>query len=337
MAGKRNSSKAAAESPLLTALKFVMAAQYAPGDAAAHADYQQHSRFANGMVMAFNGVLAAGHPVGEELPTCPNTFLFIKALEKVRGAHSLTLLDNQTLSINAGAFRALVPCIAPINLEGIWDDGAQWDLDDRFRTACEAAGMFTTEGAATVLEAAIITNGQSVVGTDNKALVEAWHGCPMPVRQIIPMAFVKALAKVPHKIVKFGWTEDQSITVYFENGAWLRTQLYRETLPDVASFLDRVGMNNLTPMPAGFFEALDAVAPFTQGSGVHIENNEIMSHLTRDQGAQHKCEGLPFTRNLNHKYLTKLKSMATLADFASQDFAVFVGDNVRVILMRMED
>lgn len=333
---KRAAGTAKEESTLLTGLRFVMAAQFAPGDAKAQAPYQQHCRFANGYVMAFNGILAAGYPVGEEMQGCPNTFLFIKALEKVRGAYSLTLLDNLSLSINGASFKANVPCITPVDLENIWDDGAQWDLGDEFRTAAIKAGVFSTDGAQTVMAASVLTLERSLVGTDGTVLVEAWHGWGMPPGLIIPMAFIDALAKIPFKLVKFGFTENRSLTVYFENGAWLRTQLYQENFPRVERVIDGLNMEGQTPIPADFWTALDAVVPFCETNTVLIENNELRSHENPAKGASHKCDGVPFARAFSHKYLHKLKPLVTHANFvASDDMAVLTGEQLRVVLMKI--
>jgi hypothetical protein len=333
-AGRKRAAGAKDEGELLTALRFVMAAQYPAGDARGKAAYQQHCRFQNGYVIAFNGVLAAGHPVSEEMYGCPNTHLFIRALEKVRGAHSLTLLDNNSLSINGGAYRALVPCVAPVDIEGVIDDGAHWDLGDEFRTAGILAKTFSTDGAQTVLAASIITRSHSLVGTDGSAMVEAYHGWGMPEGLLIPVSFIDALAKVTHKIVKFGFTENRSLTIYFENGAWLRSQLYQEGVPNVGKVLDTLDMSGVVPVPEGFDSAVDAVSPFSETGAVFIEDNEVRSHETKDKGAQHACDGLPFSALVSVKYLTAIRPFTKKVDFTTYPNAriVCLGDNVRAVV-----
>lgn len=336
MAPKARGGKAKDESELLTALRFIKIAQYASDDLKAQAAYQSHCWFTSGQVIGFNGVLAAGYPCLEEMHGCPNTVLFIKALEKIRGAYSLTLLNNHQLAISSNVFRALVPCIPPHAVEHIAADPGYWDMGDEWKRAAVEAGTFSADGAQTVLGASVVSLSHSLVGTNGSALVEAWHGFGMPSGLLIPMAFVDAIAKIPHKLIKFGYTENQSLTFYFENGAWLRTQLYQEGVPNVERVLNELNMSSCTAIPPEFYAALDAVSPFCETSSVVIDTNSIRSHDTKDKGASHLCDGLPFTRTFNHQWLAKIRAFVHKVDFTTyEDKVVFVGDKVRVVLMAM--
>lgn len=337
MAPKARGTKVKEESELLTALRFIKIAQYASDDAKANSAYQSHCWFVDGQVVGFNGVLAAGYPCIEEMYGCPNTFLFIKALERVRGAYSLTLLNNEQLSIATNVFKALVPCIPSQALEQIVPDPGHWDMGDEWKRAAVEAGAFSADGAQTVLGASLISLSHSLVGTNGSALIEAWHGFGMPEGLLIPMAFVDAVAKIPLKLIRFGYTENKSLTFYFENGAWLRTQLYQEGVPDVGRILNPLNMSGCIQIPPDFYTAVDAVAPFCETSAIIINSNSLRSHDSRDKGASHLCDGLPFTRAFNHQWLTKIRAFVQKADFTTyEDKAIFLGDKVRVVLMAMK-
>ena len=337
MAPKPRTGKPKEESELLTALRFIKIAQYASDDAKAQAAYQSHCWFADGQVVGFNGVLAAGYPCTEEMPACPNTMLFIKALEKVRGAYSLTLLNNAQLSVASSVFKAFVPCIPLGALERVQADPGLWDMGDEWKRAAVEAGTFCADGAQTVLGASVVSLSHSLVGTNGSALIEAWHGFGMPEGLLIPMAFVDAIAKIPLKLAKFGFTENQSLTFYFENGAWLRTQLYQEGIPNVGRVLNELSMSACTQIPADFYAAIDAVSPFCETSAIHIRTNSIRSHDSADKGASYVVDGLPFARTFNHQWLSKIRAFAQKVDFTTyEDKAVFLGDKVRVVIMAMK-
>jgi len=330
MASKRNRTPKE-ESELVVALKFIKAAQNDDG----HAEYMKHCYFQDGQVVAFDGVLAAGYPVSEIMNACPRTSLLINALERVRGAYSMTQLDNASLVINSGAYRVNVPCEVN-NMFPVQPDEPLYDIGDSFKEAAEKAATFCTDGAQTVLQASIITLANSLAGTDNAVIIEAWHGWGMPSGLLIPVSFVNALKKIEHKLVKFGWTPDRSLTFYFENGAWLRTQLYQEPVPDIAAYLSKVEMSGCIPFPADFFTALDAVQQHAAGNSIFIRDNTVCSHEVDELGAQYKCDGLPFTCVFNKKLMNKLRTIMENADFTRYpDRIVFTGKNVRAVMMKM--
>lgn len=321
------------ETELLKALKFVSVAQYAPGDALAQSPYQQHCTFVGGQVVAFNGIIAAGYPVPDELGVCPNTHLFIKALEKVRGAYSLSELSNDKIVIKTDKLKVHVDCVAPYAMTMVTPDEGLYQIGDNIKDAAKAAGIYVTDGAQTVLQASIITRSHSFAGTNNQAIVEAYHGWHMPEGLLLPMSFFDTVAKVPLTITRFGYTPNQSLTIYFENGAWLRSQLYLEPVPDVGKILDAIEMSRCTDLPAGFWEACDAVVPHSIRKEVYFDHTRVMSHETDTTGAQHLLE-VPFRKLFSYDLLRKLQNYCPKADFVThEDRAVFAGDNVRAVVM----
>lgn len=335
----RSGAQKEQESQLLTALRFVKLAQQDSGKAA----YQQHCCFTRDgygqqFVVGFDGILAAGHPLAEEMAGCPQTFRLIDALERVRGAYTMTLLDNQRLSITSGAYRAVVPCIAVSDITTVSPDPCLYQVDDRWKQAAVRAGTFCTDGAQTVMAASVLTYGARMVGTNGLAIVDAFHGYEMPPGLIIPMAFVKEVAKVDAKLNGFGFSEN-SLTFYFEGGAWIRTQLYKEQYPNVGRILDPLIMTSCTDIPGALFDAIAAVAPFTTDSRtVILSNNQVRSHDETNIGAQHDCEGLPFDRiAVNSDYVAKLKPFVAKFDASTYDnMIVFAGENVRAVVMKMK-
>ena len=64
-------------------------------------------------------------------------------------------------------------------------------------------------------------------------LMEAWHGLDLPPNVPLPKQFVAALVKQKKNLTGFGFSRS-SATFYFEDGCWLRTQLYSDEWPDVS-------------------------------------------------------------------------------------------------------
>lgn len=329
---RRPGTKKEQDIQLLQALRFVEVAQHDEG-----VPYQTHCRLAGNQVIAFDGILAAGHPLDIEANGAPNTKKLIAALSKVRGAFTMTMLDTLHLSITAGAFRALVPCLAPLDLADTYADPPNYSIGPEFLEAAEKASTFVTDGAQTAVYASVITQAWSVIGTNGVGLVEAQHGHNMPDGLMIPHSFISAAIKCGLKPVRFGFS-DASFTLHFETGAWLRTQLYLDALPGglsqvVASMAERT----TTPIPEQLSVAIDAVLPFTdERKTIHVRDGKIASHDIDAIGAQYTIDGVPGNVVFNGALFKKMSPLFNAVDFFTHnDRIVFYGDKVRGLLMKV--
>lgn len=315
---KRATSKKKEESPLLSALRFVSVAQAETGE-----PYKTHCRFINGYVVAFDGVLAAGHPAADvEANICPHTYRLINALEKATGAFSLSVLDTLQINIKTDKFRALVPAVSPDLIQFVGPDPYGWPLNDDFKTAADIATMFTTEGATVVAYAAGLTRDGSIVGTNGLVFIEARHGNPTPPGLIIPKQFFAALSKIGKKIVGFGFSQ-YSFTVWFDDNSWLRTQLYvNEVFPSLDLVFAWADTARPTEIPKGMFDAIKAVTPFNEFGSIYFGEGEVRSHPTDDQGASHVVKGvLPTFGAYTAKHLLALEGIAHKFDFTGNERA----------------
>lgn len=311
------------ESELLTSLRFVSLAQTNEGT-----PYQTHCRFINNQIIAFNGVLAAGVPVETELSVCPHTFQLIRALERAKGQHSISVLDTRQLSVTTSRFRALVPCMLDSDLAYVTGDVRQWPLNDAFRHAAEAALMFTSEGSTVVAYASAITRDGSIVGTDGRVFIEAWHGIPTPPGLLIPKQFFAALSKVNKTIAGFGFGQT-SFTVWFEDNSWLRSQLYvNETVPNLDIVFEWASKAKPTEIPKDLFAAIEAVAPFNDAGRFHIGDGLVSSHENIDQGATYTVKTMEPAGEFVSKQFLALRNLITKIDLYGNDRAVlFFGGN----------
>lgn len=327
-------TKAKETTPLIAALRFVSVAQAEIGT-----PYQTHCRFINNTIIAYDGILAAGIPTDEDMQVCPHTMRFADALEKTRGAFSLTALEG-SLSVKTDRFQAFVPSIPPGDMPYMLPDAAQWPLGDDFRRAATIAGLFTTEGATTVHGSAITTRNGSLVGTNGLVVIEAAHGIATPPGLNIPKRFVQALEKINKPLTSFGaqWDsrgEPQSFTVWFNDGSWLKTQLYQEQFPNVDLVLAFTETAIATDLPKDFYFALEAVASFSPEHRVYLGEDKISSHPTDKQGASHSVKGVVPCGSFNSKFLSALKPYIQKIDFVGNERVVsFFGNLVRGCLAK---
>lgn len=293
MARGRKAAVNEVASRLLSAMKFLSV-----GHQATAGIQGNHTWFQNGWGCSFNGVIAAGIPMeGIDFTAYAHTKLLLDALGNVGKEMELTV-DEHTVGIKSGAFNALVPCGDRTQMVPTPPDANIAPMDKRFAAALEMAGRIVSDTAANFRDAAILLNGPSVLATNGKTLIEAWHGISMPPGLVVPKALSNALKKVDAEPVGFGFS-DETITVWMSNGGFVRCQLYREQYP--AMVLEQLNELATAPnevsIPTGFFRAVEAAAPFGGDEGtVFFTSGEVRAGPSSDfseWGARHKVKGLP--------------------------------------------
>lgn len=281
---RKPGSKIETKSSLLSALEFCSCVSEKLG-----APYETHIGLKNNWAIAFNGIVAAGAPISEDILCHPHNLLLIEALSKCDENFSLTQLDNGRLSVKSGKFKAIVPCLDPAIMQEASPDPLIAPITNKFKEAVEAVGVIASENAQEIFTASVLMNGATVISTNRVMVMEYWHGLDLPPNVPLPKEFVKALTKQKKNLTGFGFS-NSSATFYFEDGCWLRTQLYADKWPDVAPILNRPA--NLWAIDPQFFKALDAIAPFSEDGNAYFDLNLIMSHA-ENTGASYECAGLP--------------------------------------------
>ena len=311
---------------LAAALDFIKLAQ---ADKSNDLAAKTHCRLQGGYAVAFDGVLAMGHPIEEELAVCPHTYRLIDALSRCKKAMSVTQLDGEKLVIKSGNFRVVIPCLNPAAIPYAVPDPRAGDLTDELINGFAALNPVVTGNGQTVVESSLLVNNGSMVATDRMIMLEYWHGINLPDGLAIPKVAVAAVLKIRHKLVGVG-VSDRTVTFHYENGAWLRTQLYAEPWPDVYSVLNRGDPHTATELPEAFFDAVDAVAPFNEGGSIYTTDSGLASHHTEGAGATYAVGGVPAGLSFTAKYLQMMKGYAKRVDLVgSNGISFFYGDRVR--------
>lgn len=321
-------SKSIPPNQLLEALSFCSVVSEKLG-----ASYETHIGLRNNWAIAFNGIVAAGAPIVEDITVNANCLLLVEALAKCEENYSLTQLDNGRLSIKSGKFKAIVPCLDPELMQNAEPDPQIVGINNKFKEAVEAVGVLASENAQHVLTASVLMNGQSVISTNRVMLLEYWHGCDLPPNIPLPKQFVAALVKQKRDLTGFGFSRS-SATFWFGDH-WLRTQLYNDEWPDVSSILNRPA--NLWSIDPMLFKAIDAIEPFSSDGNAYSDTNLLMSDAN-NQGASYEVSGLPKGFVYPIKQLRIMKPWVKKVDWMASGVhnssycLVFEGDCVRGVI-----
>lgn len=326
MAKPKKPSEKLKPSGLLEALQFLACVTKPEG-----APYETHILLSSGTATATNGVLAAGQIISEEILAAPHNTTLIQALKKCGHEFALTQLDLGRLSLKAGKFKAVVPCLDPaLALMPTPDDPVAL-IDDRLKAAMAAIEPIKTANPQRVVEASFLMNGQSLIATDGKIILESWHGIDLPPHLAIPKTVIPAIVSNAKKLLRFGFSNN-SCTFYFDDGSWIKSQRYAEPWPSIDHILNKP--SNAMPLPIDFFTGLDAIKEFSDNGTVYFDEGLMKSHKDEGRGAVYEIAGLPKGPIYSSKYLSMLKDMAETVDFQIEDkMLYFFGKNCRGAVM----
>lgn len=334
---KKKAEQSSATAKLIEALKFVAPAFKENGQ-----DYQQHCRFANGYLIAFDGVIALGHPVDEDLQLCPHLGRTLAAIKRAGSTLNITELGTGRLSIKGDNLRAIVPCMDGRDIPPAAPDFACADIDERLLRGFAAVNPLIKEGDQNIrwVETAALLRGNTIVATNGHVLLEYWHGIDLPPGLAIPKVAIAAIAKVKKKLVRFGFSP-RTVTFHFDDGAWIRAQLYAEEYPPVddrviAPSFGQRGPQDVPEAPAGLFDACAAVTPFVEAGALHLSPGVVRSHAQEGVGAEYPVSGLLGNHIVSAEYMKLIAPIAARIDLQDgSDRLIFWGENIRGVVMKM--
>lgn len=330
----RKAKVAKAAQGLLDAIGFV---ESATDDAQ---DYMSHVRMAGGWMIAFDGSIAAGHPVEEDLTVCPHLKRLKEAVGRAGATMALAAQENGRLGVTGDKARFTVPCLPGSALFPVMPDPSIATLDDGLKNGFAATVALAKEDADTIHEQSVLLRANTVVGCNGNLALEYWHGIDLPPGLGIPHKAAKAVAKQSLPLVGFGWDMGRSVTFHFANGAWIKTQLMAGEWPDIDRVLN--APTYFAPTPEGLFEALDAILSFSEDGAVHFHEDKLKSTYGNAEGgalygAAYDVPGLQKGTSLTGRLLKLAKPAAAEMDYTTHDDRVFLMNNearLRGVLMK---
>lgn len=284
---------------------------------------------------ASNGAISASCKIEEDINACPHNSTLIEALSKCGQNISFTQIDPSKLSIKSDRFKAIVPCIDQSLAQFNSPDKPIVEISDILKAGFEAVNLLASEDANDLILTSVLIHKQSLISTNRKIVFEYWHGLDLPPDLPIPKSFSQALVKSTKKLAKFGFSQS-SVTFYFEDDSWIKSQLYAGTWPDVSKILDR--KTNAWPLPPDFFKGLAAVSPFSPDGLIHFGKGVMTSHQEGDVGASYSLDGLPPGLKFSAKQLNLIKPYVEIVDFIAPGpiegttCLMFYGKNIRGVV-----
>jgi hypothetical protein len=273
-------------SSLIDALKFVSIAQRAKGDLR-----MTHCLMQDGWLLATDGAISAGCKIEDTINAAPHTAKLIAALSKAKGQISIVQVNAYKLTIKGDKFQATIPCAEAHEMFPVAPDPNIATVTNDVKKGFGACAALVNESAPEAFKAGVLLQSGTIVGTDGIVMLEYWHGVDLPPGLLIPKAAANAIANCAKDVAGFGFTNN-SVTIHFTDGAFLKTQLFASQYPDYLRVLEEYECD-YWPVPDDFFTAVDHVAEFGENGRVYFDTNIMRSDPIPGEGASYEVQGLP--------------------------------------------
>ena len=230
------------------------------------APYAPYCLFGTGWLIGYDGIVASGYRIAEDVHLAPHTETMRNAVARAGNPFSLTVIASGDVVVTGDKVRVTVPCNSMDAMPNVQPDAARQDVSEAFREAIVAASKVTTARHARVIASAVNCKSNSVVGTDGGTILEAYHGMGLSGQWLLPAEFAAVVDKVKHKPTHVGWS-DTTFTIWYGRDCWVRTNFYTDDYPDTDVMFARMiaDAGELRPVPAEMLGALMALKPFLDG------------------------------------------------------------------------
>ena len=273
-----------------------------------------HFCIEDSFIRSYNGSLALNSPIPLDINCKPKAIPFVQAIRKCTETVTMSLTPTGKLSIKSGAFRALVDCIDG-ETPHVLPTGERFDFNgETFVKTLKALQPFIGDDASVSWSNGVLLSGTSAYATNNVIVVEAWLGTQFPIKCNLPHKTVKEIVRIGLPPI-YGVMDDMSITFFYEDGRWIRSNLLNSEWPDVASMLNIAC--NPTPIREDLFVALESLKDLTDEYGrVYLRDNRISTAVHDTEGASYELPDLQIEGVYQIKMLSLLSKIAVSADFS---------------------
>lgn len=295
-----------------------------------------HFKIQDKKVYGYNGKLGLCAPVEFDIDCIPKAGPLIKAINNCNETVQLGMTPKGKLSVKSGKFRAYIDCHpADTPTHHVEPEGVPVDINGELLIkALTTLQPFIASDAARPWSNGVLFKGQSAYATNNAIFAEYWVGAPFPCDIVIPRDAVKEILRLKDIPTSFQMT-DNSLTIHYSDGRWLRTNLINDKWPEP----DRLFMQenvNPTAISDELFDALDSIKDFTDKMGrVMFKDGVVFTHKgENEEGASVELSNFPHTGSYVVTNLQLLKGTATMADFSKYpEHCPWFGDNIRGVII----
>ena len=294
--------------------------------------YMAHFSIADGRITAYNGMIALSSPIPIDIDCKPKGDVLVKAITNCSETIALTLTDTGRLKVQSGKFKAFVECLNEPTPD-IIPEGISTELSGK--TLVKALGKvydFIGDDASRPWANGVLLANGSCYATNNVCIIEHWLGFKPDTPINIPKMAIREILRI-QDIPESVQIAERSITIHYESGRWIKSQLLDTKWPDIQKILNVE--SNPKPIDTEIFDALEVLKPFTDKMRtIHILPGILSTSSDLETGSNYAIESVDFEGLYNSDMMKLLKPVSTLIDWNTTP-VMFFGDELRGAMISM--
>lgn len=280
----------------------------------------QHFCIQNGEIQSGNGIISLSSPIQLALDCNPLAAPFISAIgacESLSSVPAFSMQNNGRLRMVAGKFRVNIDC-TPEAFPHINPEGSYIELQPGLLKAFQVLEPMVGEDASRPWARGVLIRDGSAYATNNVVIGQYWLGWKFSFDINVPDECIREIIRVKTEPCGIS-ASDRSITFFYKDGRWIRSQLLTTVWPSIEPVLDRP--SSACALPADFYDALTYLEPYCdQHRSIYFPNNHTLStHLQEDQGATFELATELSTADIRGRYnidqLRRLEGLASICDW----------------------
>lgn len=329
---KRTSKADKVHNPYTDILKFVGLASLAKGG-----KHVSHCSVKNGWIIATNSIITMGHPIDLSADFNPLFSTLSSLLKEYPRAFDITVNKVDSAVFSSGNFVGTIPCISDEEMNIASPDTLWGNIDDGIASSLSVCLSILKLKNDDVYTNCISLDNNVATAFNGRDVIQKWHGWSLPTKALIPSECAKILGKIKKNLtgIGYGVTDKlDSVTFYFNDGSWLKTNVYAEVYPDYFEVFNEATSECLD-IPSNFFKNIHMLRSLSTEDVLFIRG-DILSNYPNDES------GSRFTiPNLSDADVRGVFSYTSLCFAESNDFhsccftdkyALFLGTSTRLFI-----
>lgn len=291
----------------------------------------EHYQIKEGRVTGFNGHMALSAPVDLDFEAYPNADMFSRAVEACTDQEKTAMYLTQAgrLAVKSGGFRAYVPCLDQVFYDAV-PTGEIYEAPTGLLKDLETLAPFIAEDASRPWAMGLLMADGILMATNNVIFVQKWSGHQLP-RMNLPRFAVQELIRIG-KSPSHIQTDGHSVSFLYEDGRWMRTQLYSDDWPFDKMNSIMEAEHDCEDIPKGFQDAVEQIYPFTESKAapVYFDGGGLATSTADEDGVFVECEGIPDGPIFSVGQLRMLATVGTKIDWSMFPApCIFYGEGLR--------
>lgn len=264
--------------PFIDILRFIALASNAKG-----ADHESHCRVENGWIVSTDGLISCGHPINLGANFNPKTENLKKLLTQFSKDFSIVSGSESSATFTCGDFTSVIPCVTGGEINEVTPDHYWGPVNQTLLDGFKAVETVLISKAAFVSHNCIRLDSNLVTGFNGTSVLQYWHGWTVPLGVSIPKQAVKAVLKAGKELVGIGYGLE-SVTFYFRDGAWIKTQVYQEAYPDLDTCFNQP--MNYGVVPTELFSKLKFLRSIAESDSIFIRDGAVSDYPNDEKGSK---------------------------------------------------